>query len=278
MKKLTKITALLLSLALLLALAACGGDPKPSEGPAAEVTYTFTGAYDSSQSDVHFDFKLEMLSDGTLKMAPGVVFLDVEDHQATASGTWSVDDSKTLKFTVNSEDNAFNKDYEVPFQDGGYAFELSLSLSSFVRPITMTCTTPGFVPTPAATPAPTEAPAGDDTGDTGDEPSYPANTMVMEFTPDTSDKLKTTFYCESGVWGVALGASGSYEPTDSSDVLFSWTSGGSSNYHLDFKADGTYEYQFTTVGVTETGTWSFSGWTMTATTAKGSTFTAEITK
>ena len=281
---------LAMALALMVGMSACtdnstdpsddptgsSGTPAPAEGG---VAYTFEGDYISTASDVRFHFVLEFAQDGTLAMTPGVTFLDVDDYQKTASGTWSVDANKTLKFTIKNEDSTFNNDYEVPLANGGYSFEIKLSLAGFTRPVTMTCVTEGYVPSGAAVnPGPDPSPAA--TEPEGDDPgtSYPANTMVLDFTPDTSEQLQNIFYCESGVWGPALGASGSYTPGDSDEVLFSWVSSGSGNYHLDFKADGTYEYQFTTVNVVENGTWTFTGWTMTVTTAKGNTFTAEITK
>ena len=87
-------------------------------------------------------------------------------------------------------------------------------------------------------------------------PAYPANAFVLPFTADINEQLKTTFYVEFDVWSKALGTGGSYTPTESKDVLFSWSGSGKSN-ELDFLADGTYEYRFTKMGITEHGTWSF---------------------
>ena len=278
-KNLRTPIALALCLTLICCLlTACGSGesketPPPSQ-PAAEVTYTFAGSYISSQSDVHFDFTMEMLSDGTLNMIPGVVFLDVEDYEATASGKWS-EANGALSFNIDNEDGTFTKSYEVPLENGGYQFSMDLSLASFVRPVIMTCTTQGFIPEPPAEPSEEPSAPMDDNAE-GSKSGYPANTMVLDFTPDTSDQLKTTFFCESGVWGPALGATGAYGATDSTDELFAWSNEGS--YVLSFKADGTYEYQFEKVGIVENGTWTFEGWTLTATTANGNTYTAEITK
>lgn len=276
-----------MTLALMVGMSACSGGnadsstapstaPTDTSAPVGGTAYTFEGDYNSTASDVHFHFVLEFAQDGTLSMTPGVMFLDVDDYQETASGTWSLE-GDTLKFTINNEDNTFNNDYEVPLANGGYSFEMKLSLASFVRPVTMTCTTEGYVPAESAgDPAPETTPDAAEPEETDGETSYPANTMVLEFTPDTSEQLKTTFFCESGVWGTAMGATGSYEPTDSADELFAWSNDGS--YVLSFKADGTFEYQFEKVGIVENGTWSFQGWTLTATTANGNTYTAEITK
>ena len=126
--------------------------------------------------------------------------------------------------------------------------------------------------------APQSEDGSSETSDDGnDGESYPANTMVLNFIPDTSAQLDTTFTCSSDIWGAALGSSGSYEPTDSTDVLFSW-SNSTASYILDFYADGTYQYQFTSMSVIEAGTWNFENWTMTTTTANGNSFTAEIAK
>lgn len=77
--------------------------------------------------------------------------------------------------------------------------------------------------------------------------------------------------------GLALGTSGSYAPTDSGDVLFSWSNPAES-FQLDFHADGTYEYRFTTMNITESGTWVFDGWSLSTTVANDLTASAEIVK
>lgn len=278
--------ALAMTLALMAGMSACssGGTnpstaPTPTDtpAPAGGASYTFEGDYISTASEVRHHFVLVFSEDGNLSMTPGAMFYDVDDYDESASGTWSAGSDNTLKFTIKSTDGSFNNDYEVPLLNGGYTFEMKLSMASFVRPITMTCVTEGYVPAESAgDPTPEATPDAAEPEETGEGTSYPANTMVLEFTPDTSEQLKTTFFCESGVWGTAMGASGSYEPTDSTDELFAWSNEGS--YILSFKADGTFEYQFEKVGIVENGTWSFQGWTLTATTANGNTYTAEITK
>ena len=110
-----------------------------------------------------------------------------------------------------------------------------------------------------------------------EEPSYPANTFVLPFTADISEQLQTTFFSDSSVWGTALGASGSYTPSDSKDILFSWSNNGKSN-ELDFLADGTYEYRFTKMSITEHGTWAFDDWHLTLTTEAGREMPAELVK
>ena len=111
----------------------------------------------------------------------------------------------------------------------------------------------------------------------GEEEGYPANTFVLPFTADISEQLQTTFFSESSVWGPALGASGSYAPTESEDLLFSWSNKGQSN-KLDFFANGTYEYQFTKMNIVEHGTWIFDGWKLSVTTEAGRVMEAELTK
>ena len=150
-KMMKKVLALALAVLMVSALAACGnGDTGNSQNPSGNngvtTVYEFTGAYSSSQSDAHVDFVLTMTSDGNLKVEPGVVFLDLEDYDAKATGKWSESNS-TLTFNIVSEDGSFSTDYEVPLENGGYQFAMSASLAGYKRPITMTCTTSGFVPT-----------------------------------------------------------------------------------------------------------------------------------
>ena len=107
----------------------------------------------------------------------------------------------------------------------------------------------------------------------------PENSLVLDFTSDINEQLRKTFYVESGTWGVAFGGQGDYTPTDSADELFAWTTGKvDSSFKLTFFADGTYKFEFTDMSVEETGTWTWSDWTLTVTTAKENSFTAEITK
>lgn len=49
------------------------------------------------------------------------------------------------------------------------------------------------------------------------------------------------------------------------NVLFSWTSAGDGNCTLDFYKDGTYKFAFTTMGMSEKGTWKWENWKMTLT-------------
>ena len=121
-----------------------------------------------------------------------------------------------------------------------------------------------------------EAPAANDVP-AAEEPGYAPNTFVLPFTADINEKLSTTFFVESSVWGPALGASGSYEAKESEDLLFSWSSAGASN-KLDFFANGTYEYRFEKMSITEHGTWSFSDWKLALTSEAGREMPAELIK
>ena len=139
---------------------------------------------------------------------------------------------------------------------------------------------PTAVEEPTEAPAATEAPADTDKPAAADVPAaeetgYAPNTFVLPFTADINEKLSTTFFVESSVWGPALGASGSYMPTESEDLLFSWSCAGKSN-KLDFFANGTYEYRFETMSITENGTWSFADWKLALTSEAGREMPAEL--
>ena len=100
---------------------------------------------------------------------------------------------------------------------------------------------------------------------------------MLNYVADINEQLTGTFSSLSSVWGSALGASGSYAPTESKDLLFSWDSTGKSK-ELDFYANGTYEFRFTKMSITERGTWSFEGWKLKLTTEAGREIAAELTK
>ena len=127
-------------------------------------------------------------------------------------------------------------------------------------------------------PAPTEAPAAEVTAAPSVEDSgYAPNTLVLVYVADINEQLTGNFSSPSSVWGPALGASGTYTPTESEDLLFSWDSTGKSK-ELDFYANGTYEFRFTKMSITERGTWSFEGWKLKLTTEAGREIAAELTK
>lgn len=257
------------------------------------IAYQFTGHMDGDRT---VDLLINLYEDGFARISQvsnGALTYDY-------NGYWRNKDDEGLYFGVSNyaylgEDNpgynvahgdtaTVDYSYDLVEQDGMFSFGCNFCLGfaeggQFVRStmvegtgaVQYTTVEEFLASVGAAAPAPSEEPAG------SEEPGYPANTMLLTFTPDTSEQLTTTFSCESSVWGLALGASGSYTPTESGDVLFSWSNTAES-YQLDFHADGTYEYRFTTMGITESGTWTFEGWKLTTTTANGLTATAEIVK
>lgn len=262
--------------------------------------YQFTGQWDMGDPNYNFvfDFLLNLFEDGSVR---------VNQYSAAQGnyfyfGFWSeeeTEDGNEISLTIRRE---------TPLQEGGelvshkytytlyeesdgsysFGFDFAMVPGQYFRVADLKGSSnivyksiDEFHAASEAGAFTPEKPEGSDQPAGGDEPaetSYPAHTMVVPFTPDSSEQLKTEFYCDSVTWGTALGATGTYEPTGAEDVILSFTSDGSPNYHLDFKADGTYEYQFTTVSITETGTWSFTGWTLTVTTANGNTFTGSITQ
>ncbi len=107
-----------------------------------------------------------------------------------------------------------------------------------------------------------------------------SNALKLHYTAASSDQLTWDFTCGPEVWGAAFNGTGSYEPVSAPSagqpsVLFSWES-GSENYLLDCNDDGTYAFTFATVGLVETGTWSWQDWTFTMTDSNGTVMTAEM--
>lgn len=257
------------------------------------VAYQFAGHMDGDRA---VDLLINLYEDGFVRI------FQVSNSALTYdyNGYWRNKDDESLYFGVSNyayrgEDNpAYNVaygdtatvdySYDLSEQDGVFSFGCNFCLGfadggQFVRSTMVEgdgsvqyATVDEFLSAVGA-----EAAAPSEEPEAPSEPSYPANTMLLTFTPDTSEKLTTTFSCESSVWGPALGASGSYAPTDSGDVLFSWSNPAES-FQLDFRADGTYEYRFTTMNITENGTWTFDSWSLSTTTANGLTASAEIVK
>ncbi len=58
--------------------------------------------------------------------------------------------------------------------------------------------------------------------------------------------------------------------------LFAWQSAGDGNCTLTFYRDGTYLFEYTTMGAQEEGTWTWQGWTLTVTTPGGNASTASM--
>ena len=75
------------------------------------------------------------------------------------------------------------------------------------------------------TPEQGDTPEQSDSLEQSDAPTYPENSLVLDFTADINEQLQKTFYVESGTWGVAFGGQGDYTPADSADELFVWNAG-----------------------------------------------------
>ena len=162
-------------------------------------------------------------------------------------------------------------DIEIVETDEGYSAEFT-PVPDFV----ITGKKSGSAAVSTDEPVKTEAPSAEPSAVPGPT-EYPENSLVLDFTPDINEQLRKMFYVESSTWGPALGASGDYTPTESEDELFAWTTTGSST-QLTFYANGTYNYEFTTMGVEEAGTWTFEGYKMTLTTPEGATYESTIAK
>lgn len=242
---------LTLALALILSLAACGGNPAPTDTPvppapsepAAEDTVYTTVI---NEADVTFTLSADQKS------------IAVDTMGMTVEGACEVADN-VLTFGEQTEGN-----------DQIWA---SLSKNQYTLNTDGTATVIEGAPEQSDEPEQSADPAQ------GEEPSYPENSLVLDFTSDINEQLRKTFYVESSTWGVAFDGQGDYTPTDSADELFAWTTGKiDSSFRLTFFADGTYKFEFTDMNVEETGTWTWSDWTLTVTTAGGSSFTGNINK
>jgi len=88
--------------------------------------------------------------------------------------------------------------------------------------------------------------------------------------------LSHPFKVASSVWGAAIGQTGTYEIPEDDPNLFSWESAGDGKCTLDFLKDGSYEFQYTDYGLSEKGTWTWSGFKMTVATPKGQVFNPEM--
>ena len=122
---------------------------------------------------------------------------------------------------------------------------------------------------PEAAAQPAEGQSGDGT--------LPANTFTLEYVADINEQLTGSFSCPEERWQAALGDSGSYAPTESEELLFSWDATGKSK-KMDFYANGTYEFQFTTMSISEKGTWAYADGRLSVTTQAGKEYAAELTK
>ena len=98
--------------------------------------------------------------------------------------------------------------------------------------------------------------------------------LSLYFVAVIDERVDREFTCDATTWGTALGTTGNYEPGAETPVLFSFVS-DSENYLLDCYADGTYKFTYVTVGLVETGEWSWKDWIFTLTDSNGKVTTAE---
>ncbi|MBQ4427254.1 MAG: hypothetical protein II881_05830 [Oscillospiraceae bacterium] len=114
--------------------------------------------------------------------------------------------------------------------------------------------------------APAEAPAEQPAAPAEEvKPAPKTGDLVLEFTADINSQLATTFWITPETVSESLEG---YTPEDSEDVLFSWLNAGNKNF-MDFYKNGTYEYRFTMMEITERGTWKYEGGVITITTESG---------
>ncbi len=171
--------------------------------------------------------------------------------------------------------NVKGADYDMNVVDAGNMYTAEYPL---VSELTLTGAKGGAAAETEA--AQTETAQTETTGETEaatEAPVYPENTLVLEFAADINPQLGATFTCEPSVWEAALGTSGSYTATESEDILFSWIGSGKSK-EMDFFANGTYEFRYTKMGITEQGTWNYENDQLTVTSAAGSEMIAQLVK
>lgn len=234
---------------------------------AGRASYTYYGQWTGADTEDGVELTLDTICEAPLQNVPagapeGMVSADYVAYE--------------YEYILYEEsDGGFSFGYTINLAPGQYFRTADVKGSSAVTYATV-ADFRAAVDAAASAPGDETQTGGDETQTGGEEKSYPAHTLVLPFTPDTSEQLKTEFYCDAGTWGVAFAGAGTYEATDSDELLFSFVSDGSENYHLDFKANGTYEYSFTTVGLTESGTWVWADWALTVTTAGGNMFTGSI--
>ncbi len=246
-----KKLALSLALALILTMAACGGTPAPTATP---VPPTPTPAPTEPAAEGKTYTAVINDADVTLTLSADQKSIVVEAMGMTVEGACEVADN-VLTFGDQTSGNE---------QIWG-----NLGKNQYTLNADGTATVIEGATDPESSTDPEQ----------GDTPSYPENSLVLDFTADVNEQLQKTFYVESDTWGPAFGGQGDYAPTDSTDELFSWTTGKvDSSFHLTYFADGTYKFEFTDMSVEETGTWTWAGWKVTVTTAGGNSFTSSIKK
>lgn len=246
--------------------------------------------------------------EGTETQLGGQVLLNLYDdgsacarHQATTSynnyvGYWSEaedEDGNAISLTIvagygmgmggltYSEKNASYPDlYQLT--DGSYTFSLDvdLSMGQYTRQARMTCdntiTYATFAAFEEAYPITNwDDEEGDEDGaeDGTEDGTIPEYALYFVYVADASDQLQDTMICQSAVWGAALGITGSYTPTDSDELLFTFDGGFTT---IECYADGTYKFTYASVDLVETGTWTWSNWAFTLTTSGGNVITGSV--
>lgn len=111
-------------------------------------------------------------------------------------------------------------------------------------------------------------------------PDTETHALNFNFVAVVDDRVNRDFSAEAEVWGAAFNGEGNYTPTaapaaEAPAVLFPFVADAES-FQLDLLSDGTYEFRFTTMNVSETGTWTWENWTLTLTTPQGRTAVAAI--
>ncbi len=204
--------------------------------------------------------------------------VDCDANGDKTEGTWeagSGDVAMVAHLTVKGE----TVDMDITDTGEGYSAEFPMVPGMILTGAKGVATGTPEPPQQSDAPEQGDTPEQSDSPEQSDAPTYPENSLVLDFTADINEQLQKTFYVESGTWGVAFGGQGDYTPADSADELFVWNAGKvDSAFHLTFFADGTYKFEYTTMGIEETGTWTWADWNLTVTSAGGNSFAASLNK
>lgn len=203
------------------------------------------------------------------------VEFDVWSKALGTSGSYTPSESKDLLFAWTGSGKSNELDF---FADGTYEFrftKMSITEHGTWRfengQLALTSEAgkeqPAELNRAAAAPAETQS----------EEAAVPANTYTLEYVADINEQLTGSFSCPPDRWQAALGDSGSYVPTESADLLFSWDASGKSK-KMDFFANGTFEFLFTSMSISEKGTWAYADGKLSVTTEAGKEYVAELTK
>lgn len=123
---------------------------------------------------------------------------------------------------------------------------------------------------------------GDDEDDNNKETEYEQYTIYFDYVADASSQLSTRFYATVATWGASLGSTGTYTPVtlgegEEKEELFQFTSeSDATNLLMSIYNDGTSQFTYVTYNLKESGTWTWSGFTFTYTTAGGQVFNGTL--